>query len=101
MPRIAAAVLLGITAVMATFVLRTEPLLPWWSLLPPLFLGLLLAKFTHFCTSHAYLIFTPLGVEIFPLWKPQDNLHVVFWSEIASAEVNDSRDTLTLHYNDE
>lgn len=98
---VAAAVMIGVAVVVTTFALHPERLLPWWSILPPLALGLVLAKFAHYCTAHAYLIFTPLGVEIFPLWKPQDNLHVVFWSEIATAEVDQEQSQLTLHYNDE
>lgn len=42
-----------------------------------------------FCLRHAYLILTPIGVEIFPFWRPAKNLCVIYWSEIKGVTVFD------------
>lgn len=49
-------------------------------------------------TRHAFLILTPLGIEIFPFWKPKRNLQVVYWAEIAKAEVSDDADLLVIRF---
>lgn len=48
------------------------------------------------CTRHAYLILTPLGVEVFPFWRPAAGMQLIPWAQIASAEIDSSR--LTLHF---
>ena len=51
---------------------------PWWGLLVLPFviasgwLGIHLAK-------HAYMIFSPVGIELFPFYKPSDNMQVLYW----------------------
>ncbi len=50
-------------------------------------------------TRHAYLILTPLGIEIFPFFRPAEGMHMVMWQEIHSAEVNERQTLLTLHHN--
>lgn len=52
-------------------------------------------------TRHAYLILTPLGIEIFPFFRPADGMRMVAWSEIHTAEITEDQGTLTLHYNAE
>tara|TARA_B100000614_G_scaffold88094_1_gene79570 strand:- start:109 stop:345 length:237 start_codon:yes stop_codon:yes gene_type:complete len=32
---------------------------------------------------------TPIGIEIFPFFKPQDNLRVIYWSEISRVEIDE------------
>lgn len=92
----------GIAVVVALFAFRTdEALLPRWAVAPPLAFGLVLGRLAFHCVRHAYLILTPLGIEIFPFWKPQEKLHVLFWSEIAHVEVDEERTNLTLHHNHE
>jgi len=51
------------------------------------------------CTRHAYLILSPLGVEIFPFFKARENLQVIYWSQVADAEVEDGE--LRLHFTEE
>lgn len=53
------------------------------------------------CARHAYLILTPMGLELFPWRKPEEYLEVLFWSEIDSAEFSDEGDLMTLHFNAE
>ncbi|QTN30854.1 hypothetical protein HZ994_00435 [Akkermansiaceae bacterium] len=50
-------------------------------------------------TKHAYLILTPMGLEVFPFFRPSKGMQVVMWQEIDAAEVNDTETRLSLHYN--
>jgi hypothetical protein len=52
-------------------------------------------------TRHAYLILTPMGLEIFPFFRPSKGMQMVFWQEISAAEIDDRGKWLTLHFNDE
>lgn len=70
---------------------------PAWALLP-VALGVLAARVAVGLTRHAYLILTPLGVEIFPFFRPAEGMKLVVWQEIESAEVNAEFTRLTLHH---
>ena len=72
----------------------------WWAAFPlvPALPCFLLA---YHCVRHAYLILTPLGVELFPFINPRKNLQVLYWSEIDHAEVSDDHRILTIHFNKE
>jgi hypothetical protein len=69
-----------------------------FSLLPliPCFISLKLAL--H-CVRHAYLILTPMGVEIFPFFHAQKKLKLIYWHEIHSSHCDSN--AMTLHYNAE
>jgi len=71
----------------------------WWMSLIALIPSFICLRIAFQCIRHAYLILTPMGVEIFPFLKPQENLQVIFWSDIHHAEVEG--DTLKLHANEE
>lgn len=71
----------------------------WWLSLIALIPAAIFFRIGIHCIRHAYIILTPLGVEIFPLWKPQKNLQVIFWSDIDHADFR--HHTMTLHYNKE
>jgi hypothetical protein len=72
-------------------------LAPWWlALLPWPLLGAALWAMV-WCATHAYLILSPVGVEIFPLFFPGRGLRVVLWSEIAGLRVVDGRLWLDFH----
>ena len=86
---------------MATSIYRDiNPLLPHpvWALLP-FILALVLAKIAVNLTRHAYLILTPLGIEIFPFFRPAQRMQLVTWQEVDSAEVDSRIRILTLHHN--
>ena len=70
---------------------------PAWAL-PPLALAVACARLAVGLTRHAYLILTPLGIEIFPFFRPAAGMRLVAWQEIAEAEVNADATLLTLHY---
>ena len=52
-------------------------------------------------TKHAYLILTPIGLEIFPFFRPAKGMQMVFWQEISAAEIDERGKWLTLHFNNE
>jgi hypothetical protein len=99
-----AAVLLGVSLTLAACSLYREvnPFLPHpaWAVIPLILAGILVKFATHL-TRHAYLILTPLGIEIFPLYRPSHGMQLISWQEIATAEVNENHTRLTLHYNQE
>lgn len=77
-----------------------HPELPsaWWSLPALALVGLCHRAALH-CVRHAYIILSPVGVEIFPLIRPERNMRLVPWAQITEAEFSKLR--LTLHYNAE
>jgi hypothetical protein len=70
---------------------------PWWGLLP-LALAVGAARTAVRCSRHAYLILTPLGLEIFPFFRPAAGMQLVPWAQIAAAEIDDPPTRLTLHF---
>lgn len=79
---------------------QIDPDLPHaaWAL-PPLLLAWGLVRLALRCTKRAYLILTPLGVEIFPFFRPADGMRLVSWQEIAAVETDPAHRRLTLHFN--
>jgi hypothetical protein len=73
---------------------------PAWAALPAA-LAALLARLAIRLTRHAYLILSPLGIEIFPFFRPSDGMRLVAWQELDSAEMNAQATRLTLHHNPE
>ena len=73
---------------------------PLWVLVP-LGMSVLVLRWAFYLTKHAYVILTPLGLEIFPLWKPEKSMRLVFWHEIAAVEFDDSLSVMTLHHDAE
>lgn len=71
---------------------------PWWALLPAAG-GALLTRLAVRCTRHAYLILTPLGIEIFPFLDPAKGMQLVGWTEINAADFDPATARLTLHFN--
>ncbi len=98
---VAAAVLTaaGITLLATAIYRDINPQLPHpaWALLP-LALAAVTAGVAAGLTRHAYLILTPLGIEIFPFYKPAQGMRLVLWQEVDHAEVNPQNTRLTLHH---
>jgi len=69
---------------------------PVWAL-AALVPAALAAKLACSLTKHAYLILTPLGIEIFPFFRPSVGMQLVVWQEISFAEVGANFTQLTLH----
>jgi hypothetical protein len=94
-----ALILVGLTIIGLQFA-HSETPIPHWAWGGMALLGALVAgRCCLHCTRHAYLILTPLGVEIFPFFKPQSGMQLITWSEIAA--VDETTDRLTLHFNAE
>jgi hypothetical protein len=73
---------------------------PGWALVP--FAGALAcARLGWQLTRHAYLILTPIGIEIFPFLRPGAGMNLVIWQEIECVETDVSGKRLTLHHNAE
>ncbi|MCX8495160.1 MAG: hypothetical protein ORN51_03150 [Akkermansiaceae bacterium] len=101
---VSAAVLasVGITLLATASYRDINPLLPHpaWALLP-LGISFIFVRIAMNLTRHAYLILTPLGIEIFPFFRPSAGMNLVVWQEIDHAEVNEKATLLTLHHNAE
>jgi len=72
-----------------------------WTALLPLPLMIWLFLIGKRCVRHAYLIFTPLGIEIFPLFRPEKHMTLITWHEIHDLEADLPHNRLALHYNAE
>ncbi len=98
---------ISFAAAMGVFILSTQdwgmggPLLEgwWWLCLPGLLLCYGMLRLGLRCPRHAYIILSPLGVEIFPFFKARENLQIIYWSQVADAEVKDGQ--LFLHFTEE
>lgn len=71
----------------------------WWLSLLAIIPAALFLRIGIHCIRHAFIILTPMGIEIFPFWKPQKNLQLVFWSDINHAEFTGH--IMKLHFNKE
>jgi hypothetical protein len=82
---VAGAVFCGVAVTLiATGVYRPEnPELPHpaWAV-PCLVLAVCTFILASRLTKHAYLILTPIGLEIFPFFRPAKGMQMVFWQEI-------------------
>lgn len=94
----------GITLLASAYYRDVTPSLPHpvWALAPyaliPLAFAVFMASTAVGLTRHAYLILTPLGVEIFPFFRPAAGMRLITWQEIHHAEVNEKLTRLTLHH---
>ena len=98
---IASAIALSLSLLLLLTWLMDHPDLAWWMPLIPLGLSTLLASLAIRCARHAYLILTPLGIEIFPLIKPQKNLNLIYWTQLQEAAFDPKLTILKLHFNPE
>lgn len=89
----------GITMLATAIYRDINPQLPHpaWALVP-LGLALAMIRVAVDLTRHAYLILTPLGIEIFPFIRPSAGMRLVLWQEVNHAEVDDKLTRLTLHH---
>lgn len=96
-------------AAMGVFILSTQdwgieapPLKGWWwlSVVGIMLCGILFRLGLR-CIRHAYIILSPLGVELFPFFKAKDNLQVIYWSQVADADFTHGAKRLVLHFTEE
>ncbi len=92
----------GIVIVAVSFHRVENPELPHpaWALVP-VALSIVLARTAVRLTRHAYLILTPLGIEIFPFFRPAAGMRLVAWQEVTGMDTDSALTRLTLHHNTE
>lgn len=91
---------IGVTLLATGYYRAINPAVPHpgWAV-PFLLAAVGLFAVARHLTRHAYLILTPLGLEVFPFFRPARGMQLVMWQEIFAAEVTKMR--LTLHFNEE
>lgn len=72
-----------------------------WTATFPLLAAWAMFRLASRCIRHAYLIFTPLGVEIFPLLRPEKSMQLLLWSEIHSLEFDATARRLVIHFDEQ
>lgn len=98
-----AAMCVGAAVTILTIVLYTasvnieSPINPLWSILP-LTLAIPCGWAALYLASHAYILLTPLGIEIFPLWRPATNLRILYWAEIGNITIDDIHQLLVIDF---
>ena len=60
---------------------------PLWVLVP-LAPAIVCFWVTAHCLRHAFIILPPLGIELFPFWRPARNMQVIYWAEIETAIIS-------------
>jgi hypothetical protein len=69
-----------------------KPWTAWLWLLLPLAGTVLCLRVALHLTRHAYLLLSPIGLEIFPFFRPSQHMQLISWGEIAHGELSaDSR----------
>lgn len=84
----------GGVGVLSWWQLKNPP--PWWLTLVPLALAAGAFVLAWRLTRHAYVLLSPVGVELFPFWKPVDHFQLLPWSTIADADFSPDGRWLTL-----
>jgi len=96
------AVLVGIAVTLAAtgYYRFRNPAVPHSAWAAP-FVVLAVATFwlARHLTRHAYLILTPMGLEIFPFYRPSKGMQMVLWQEISAVDAD--KNWLSLHFNNE
>lgn len=67
----------------------------WWAMLPMTAAWACFRLAAHLA-RHAYLLLSPIGIEIFPFFRPAQNMQLISWGEIQHAEVSPDARLLTL-----
>ncbi len=90
---------IGVTMLATSIYRDINPDLPHpaWALVPLAFAAFM-GRTAVNLTRHAYLILTPLGIEIFPFFRPSSGMRLIVWQEIQGAEVDGETTRLTLHH---
>jgi lysylphosphatidylglycerol synthetase-like protein (DUF2156 family) len=88
----------GVTLLATSVYRATNPELPHplWALLP-LTLSVGFGRLAVWLTRHAYLILTPLGLEIFPFYRPAQGMQLVMWQELDHSSTDHRLNRITLH----
>jgi hypothetical protein len=69
----------------------------WWAVPPGLLAWGCLRLALHL-TRHAFLLLSPIGIEVFPFFRPAQHMQLFSWGEIAQAEVTLGDQLLVLKF---
>jgi len=94
---VAATVFFAFGLLIAITTIMGHPDFRWWMPLPFLAGACLFLKVALHCTRHAYIILTPMGIEIFPLLKPEKNLNLIYWTELDHVDFNEELTLAKIH----
>lgn len=91
------AAMAAVTLLVASVYRAENPALPHpaWALVP-LLIAIASTRVALHCTRRAYVILSPIGVEIFPFFRPSKNMQVIPWPQIH--DIESSGTMLTLHF---
>jgi hypothetical protein len=93
----AGALFLSIAGVVAMLLWwRVSTWTQWLWVLPPLLAAAGCFHLAVHLTRHAFLLLSPLGIEIFPFFRPAQHMQLFSWGEIARAEVTEGDRLLIL-----
>ncbi len=67
----------------------------WWAV-GLATVGLVCCWLTRHLAKHAYLLFSAIGIEIFPFFRPSRSMQLISWGEVATATVSPDGGWLTL-----
>ncbi len=67
----------------------------WWPLLP-MTAAWGCFRFAARLARHAYLLLSPIGIEIFPFFRPSQHMQLFSWGEIREARVSPDHRLLSL-----
>ena len=70
----------------------------WWTGVLPLLFSAGSFWLAVRLTRHAYVLLSPVGLEIFPFIKPVRNFQLITWSEVEDARVDEARKLLIIRY---
>ncbi|MDP0490755.1 MAG: hypothetical protein Q7Q71_06880 [Verrucomicrobiota bacterium JB023] len=70
----------------------------YWPSLPPLIISILSLPCAWRCARKAFLILSPVGIEIFPFFRPVKNFRLIPWQDFHYAEV--IVDELHIHFDE-
>jgi hypothetical protein len=96
---IAGVVLLGVAGALYYLWWWHRPDRPGWmglAVLVPMVLSWASLRTAARLARHAYLLLSPIGIEIFPFFRPAQNMQLVSWTEIQHAEVTPGHRLLKL-----
>lgn len=79
------------------FAMNWEPVSRYFWLAIPLGFAVMFGLLAARCLRHAYIILSPLGIELFPFFKARENLQIIYWSDLHHAEVSDDLQHLKIH----
>ncbi len=95
---------IGVTLLLVIYTVHTNDHLdnlpfPMWLIFSPWIPMIPCFWVCYHCAKYPYLIFSPIGIEVFPFWKPIKNFNLIEWGLVRLVDFETSR--MTLHFTEE